>query len=80
MYTFFYFYCILYMYKIKGAYKIMEIKKALNLLTNQYFKSLKHLEHDYEKTSLYSERLKDFNEGYLKLMYTFFYFLCIICL
>ena len=46
----------------------MEIKKALNLLTNQYFKSLKHLEHDYEKTSLYSERLKDFNEGYLKLM------------
>ena len=46
----------------------MEIKRALNLLTNQYFKSLKRFEKVYEKINLYSKELKTFNEGYLKLV------------
>ena len=56
------------MYKIKGVYKIMETKKILNLLTNQYFKSLKRFENVYKKINLYSKGLKDFNESYLKLI------------
>ena len=45
----------------------MDIKKALNLLNNQYFKSLKRFENVYKKINLYSKGLKDFNEEYLKL-------------
>ena len=46
----------------------MDLKKVLNLLTNQYFKSLKRFEDVYKKINLYSEELKVFNEGYLKLI------------
>ena len=46
----------------------METKKVLNLLNNQYFKSLKRFENVYKKISLYNEGLKDFNEEYLKLI------------
>ena len=46
----------------------MKTKKILNLLTNQYFKSLKRFENVYKKINLYSEGLKTFNEGYLKLI------------
>ena len=46
----------------------METKKVLNLLTNQYFKSLKRFEKVYKKINLYSQGLKDFNEEYLKLI------------
>ena len=46
----------------------MEIKKVLNLLTNQYFKSLKRFENVYKKINLYNKELKTFNEGYLKLI------------
>ena len=56
------------MYKLKGVYEIMKIKKILNLLTNQYFKSLKRFENVYKKINLYSKGFKDFNESYLKLI------------
>ena len=46
----------------------MEIKKVLNLLTNQYFKSFKRFEKVYKKINLYSEGLKVFNSSYLKLI------------
>ena len=46
----------------------METKKILNLLTNQYFKSLKCFENVYKKINLYNKELKTFNESYLKLI------------
>ena len=46
----------------------MEIKKILNLLNNQYFKSLKRFQSVYKKINLYNKGLKTFNEGYLKLI------------
>ena len=45
----------------------MDIKKALNLLNNQYFKSFKRFENVYKNIRLYSKGLKDFNEGFLKI-------------
>ena len=56
------------MYKIKGVYKIMEIKKVLNLLSNQYAKSFKRFENDFSFMSNFSEQVKDFNKGYLNLI------------
>ena len=44
----------------------MEIKKILQKLNNQYFKSLKRFEKVYKKINLYSNGIKTFNEGYLK--------------
>ena len=41
----------------------MEIKKVLNLLANQYSKSFKRFENSYR----FNEKVKEFNEGYLKL-------------
>ena len=46
----------------------MEIKKVLNLLTNQYFKSFKRFENSYSFMPDFSERVKDFNKRYLKLI------------
>ena len=46
----------------------MEIKKVLNLLTNQYFKSLKRFEIVYKKINFYKQGLKTFNEDYLKVI------------
>ena len=46
----------------------MKTKKILNLLNNQYFKSLKRFENVYKKINLYNKGLKTFNEGYLKLI------------
>ena len=45
----------------------MEIKKVLNLLTNQYYKSFKRFEKYYSFSSNFNEKVKRFNEGYLKL-------------
>ena len=55
------------MYKLKRG-EIMETKKVLQLLNNQYFKSLKRFEKVYNKINLYSKGIKTFNEGYLKLI------------
>ena len=47
----------------------MEIKKVLNLLNNQYFKSLKRFEKAYRlNDTYYAEKLKDFNSDYLKII------------
>ena len=46
----------------------MEIKKILNLLTNQYFKSFKRFENAYSFMSDFNKQVKDFNSGYLKLI------------
>ena len=46
----------------------MELKKVLNLLNNQYFKSFKRFENGHSFTSDFSEKVKDFNSGYLKLI------------
>ena len=46
----------------------MELKRALNLLNNQYFKSFKRYEKSYYYMSDFDERVKEFNEGYLKLV------------
>ena len=48
----------------------METKKFLNLLNNQYFKSLKRFESIYKKTNFYNKEIKTFNKGYLKLIST----------
>ena len=46
----------------------MEIKKVLNLLTNQYFKSFKRFENTYSFMSDFSKQVKRFNSGYLNLI------------
>ena len=46
----------------------MEIKKVLNLLTNQYFKSFKRFENIYSYMSDFSKQVKEFNNGFLKLI------------
>ena len=46
----------------------MQIKKVLNLLTNQYFKSFSRFERVYSFMPNFNERVKDFNDGYLKLV------------
>ena len=46
----------------------MEIKKVLNLLSNQYSKSFKRFENIYSFMSDFSKQVKDFNKGYLKLI------------
>ena len=46
----------------------MEIKKVLNLLTNQYFKSFKRFENAYSSMSDFNKQVKDFNSRYLKLI------------
>ena len=56
------------MYKLKGR-KIMETKKVLQKLNNQYFKSLKR----FKKMCKFGERcyeqeLKEFNSDYLKII------------
>ena len=47
---------------------ISELKKALNLLANQYFKSFKRFESARSFVSDFDEQVKEFNEGYLKLI------------
>ena len=68
MYTFFYFLLYTINVQIKRGIKIMETKKILNLLNNQYFKSLKHFENVYSFMSDFNKQLKGFNSGYLKLI------------
>ena len=46
----------------------MEIKKILQKINNQYFKSLKRFEKVYKKINLYNKEIKTFNKGYLKLI------------
>ena len=46
----------------------MEIKKVLNLLANQYYKSFKRFEKVYSLMSDFSKQVKSFNSGYLKLI------------
>ena len=46
----------------------MEIKKILNLLNNQYFKTLKHFEKIYSALPGFKAELKKFNKGYLKVI------------
>ena len=46
----------------------MEIKKVLNLLTNQYFKSFKRFENIYSYMSYFKSQVKEFNNGFLKLI------------
>ena len=46
----------------------MEIKKILQKINNQYFKSLKRFEKVYKKINLYSKEIKTFNKGYLNLI------------
>lgn len=48
--------------------EIMETKKILNLLTNQYFKSFKRFENVYSFMPNFSYQTESFNSGYLKLM------------
>ena len=56
------------MYKLKRGVKIMEIKKILQKLNNQYFKSLKRFEHVYFYMSNFDEQVKKFNDNFLNLM------------
>ena len=56
------------MYKLKGVYEIMEIKKILNLLANQYVKSFKRFESIYSPMLDFKKQVKEFNKGYLKLI------------
>ena len=47
----------------------MEIKKVLQKLNNQYFKSLKRFEKAYRlNDTYYAEKLKEFNNDYLKIV------------
>ena len=46
----------------------MEIKKVLNLLNNQYFKSLKRFESAYSFMSDFNEQVKDFNNNFSRLI------------
>ena len=48
----------------------MEIKKVLNLLTNQYFKSFKRFENAYGFMRNFNEQVKDFNNNFSKLIST----------
>ena len=45
----------------------LELKKAVNLLANQYFKSFKRFESARSFVSDFDEQVKAFTEGYLKL-------------
>ena len=57
------------MYKQIRGVKIMEIKKVLQKLNNQYFKSLKRFEKAYRlNDTYYAEKLKEFNNDYLKIV------------
>ena len=47
--------------------KIMELKTALNLLTNQYFKSFKRFEKAYSSMSDFNILVKGYNSDFLKL-------------
>ena len=46
----------------------METKKILNLLTNQYFKSLKRFESTYAFMPNLGKKIQEFNSDYLKLI------------
>ena len=46
----------------------MELKRVLNLLNNQYFKSFKRFEHVYYYMPDFNEEVKEFNQCYLKLI------------
>ena len=46
----------------------METKNFLNLLNNQYFKSVKRFENAYKKEGYYHWKLKYFNKEYLKVI------------
>ena len=46
----------------------MELKKVLNLLNNQYCKSLKRYENAYHFMRDFDQQLKRFNSDYLKLI------------
>ena len=46
---------------------ISELKKALNLLANQYFKSFKRFESARSYMSNFNEQVEKFNQGYLNL-------------
>lgn len=46
----------------------METKKVLNLLTNQYFKSLKRFENVYRFMPNFNKQVNDFNSNFLKLI------------
>ena len=47
----------------------MEIKKVLQKLNNQYFKSLKRFEKAHRlNDTYYAEKLKEFNNDYLKIV------------
>ena len=49
----------------------MEIKKVLQKLNNQYFKSLKHFEKLYKDYGfVFHEKLIDFNTDYLRIIST----------
>ena len=55
--------------QIKQGVKIMEIKKVLQKLNNQYFKSLKHFKKIYKNYgSLFKKRLKIFNTHFLEII------------
>ena len=68
MYTFFYFLLYTINVQIKRGVKIMEIKRVLNLLNNQYCKSLKRYEKQYGFMSDFNEQIKEFNNDYLKIV------------
>ena len=46
----------------------MELKKVLNLLNNQYFKSFKRFENMYSHVSDFSEQVKKFNNDFLRII------------
>ena len=46
----------------------MDLKKVLNLLNNQYFKSFKRFENMYSRMSDFNERVKEFNNDFLKVI------------
>ena len=56
------------MYKLKRGVKIMETKKVLNLLTNQYFKSFKRFENVYHFMDNFNKQVKEFNSNFSKLI------------
>ena len=56
------------MYKIKRGVKIMEIKKFLRILNNQYFKSLKRFKKTCSNMEGFKQKVRDFNNRFLNLL------------
>ena len=55
-------------YKVMETKITLELKKAVNLLANQYFKSFKRFESARSYMSNFNEQVEKFNQEYLNLI------------